>query len=488
MISKTLRAAFIGTLFFSTILAINSTGLSPIFAQDKEASEEKEKPKQVHIEHLEGSVKNGGGKPIADVEIKIQCSQYDYETEKWSKPQKWETKTDSSGKYKVEIDSEFPSDGTNLTVRATKEGYIVGKKDEWLDDSFKGKIKVLVLKRGIAITGKVIAPDGSGDAPESAVVRIGQKASSNWQDYNKLFEKKVECDAEGEFKLVAPEGEKFILVATAENYSAVEKRIEIPNRKTEDQTETHELENVELKRGAKITGVFLDRDGLPKAGVVIRAKRDITIESRNNIGSVSAWAKTDVEGYFELTPQLGKCVITTTERGRVKGEQIETDGDLPRMTPFKLTVREDEESVDIELQEAQVFTIRGRISSKDDERHLKNIQMIYGPEGEGQESVEVDDDGNYEFKEIAETPGTIFVFGSERGGYYMARITTESLKKHRDVLGSSSHRSSQAFRYKGFTYDIDDLNFDLKFHGSNESNGSSWADFVDWYFYGNEND
>ena len=184
---------------------------------------------------------------------------------------KWEGEFEN-GEFQFDVDGPISfNEMTYIHSQVKAEGFIeLGQNGSGYEQlvAFKGKFSAVKLVRAIKITGKVVLPDGQSD--EELVdpkLLVAKKMSSFMPDYNKWFQASVSMNPDGSFEQLVPENCNLQLTASSGNAAALQKQFKIP--KAESAEDVHDLGELKLKEGTRVSGVVLDRDSEPVEGQVV---------------------------------------------------------------------------------------------------------------------------------------------------------------------------------------------------------------------------
>ncbi|MFZ2491382.1 MAG: carboxypeptidase-like regulatory domain-containing protein, partial [Thermoanaerobaculia bacterium] len=251
-----------------------------------------------------------------------------------------------------------PAGVVSIVVNAP--GYVSGRSGSVTLEEGKSIENVEVeLDRGVRLTGRVTAPDGSGVA--NAYVReMGQRSVTP----TAVMTPSATTDGNGEYAIEAIEpGEKMLEFAHRE-YATVQKAVKLSDRETRL--------DVQFEGGAAAAGVVVNDSGSPVAGAVVRA-------AGGGFGQV----QTETDGSFRFTQlRPGRYTFTASGAGLAPGTV--RDVDVPSAQPIRITM-------------PAGSTIYGRVSGATPAELQRTTVMVSQNFGSG--SL-VDASGNYRLQGV----------------------------------------------------------------------------------------
>jgi hypothetical protein len=423
------------------------------------------------LTHLEGKTVSANGSPLADVLVHFNCHIYKRPGQA-QRNLRWSAQSGEDGNFKVDVSDEKLPNNTAffLSIEYSKDDYAGNKSTKWTDGAktFDGKLPDITIKREIVATGTLAPPKGPETEPiENARLAIGMKVGNSW-NFDDAMENMIHCDNEGSFEFSVPEDSNLFVLIQADNYPLCWRKISIPAMVDEEQV--HDVGEISLNSGTKISGVVLDQDRVPRANAIVSISQQL--KKIGNLKKTIVYAQTDVEGFFELPPRVGKCVVAVVASGVIDGEEIKSEGGLLPIKPMTFDFDENQESVEIELIESPVYKISGTANWADgNDQNKATPKIMFRLDGlhERNQEVTLDAEGNFEFEALEGLAGRIWVVGGNsphdpgEDGNIEGRLTTESLKQNRGVWDPGADRIGNSFEFTGFERDVSNIEIDLFF-------------------------
>lgn len=461
------------TLQTIILLALFCFNLGNSVAQDNEGT--------TSFNEITGKVLDSRGKPVEKFSVTIIV--YDYKEGGWNKQpktvKKWEGEFEN-GEFQFDVDGPISfNEMTYIHSQVKAEGFIeLGQNGSGFEQlgAFKGKFSAVKLVRAIKITGKVVLPDGQSD--EELVdpkLQVAKKMSSFMPDYNKWFQASVSMNPDGSFEQLVPENCNLQLTASSGNAAALQKQFKIP--KAESAEDVHDLGELKLKEGTRVSGVVLDRDSEPVEGQVVLIRQKI-----NKNGYMQSYidghAVSDSEGKFELPPREGKCDISLVETAVVRKEVVKTKGDLLIAKPVSVTLKAGTPADDVEIRESKTWKIHGVVKY---EKEKPSINFYNG--SQSQNKILLGDDGSFEARVIDGAESSyLIIYGSSGSEIEMALLSRDSRKEFGKHFSTSLESETQYFQFKKVTSDIGPLEFRMVKYLPDER--TMMEQIFDWYYFG----
>jgi hypothetical protein len=452
------------------LLALICIASSTAFSQDNDVATSE-------FTRISGKVVDSSNKPIEKFKVNIVI--YDYTEGGWSVSPKQIAKWDGefeNGEFSFDVETPFEvREKTYISSSITAEGYLnTNRNNGWVQvRSFNGKIKTTKLSQAVKVRGQVVLPDDhADDHPILPKVYVTKKMTGFSPDWNNRFQTYANVGEDGKFEMTVPENCQLVVSAYASNAATTTEEFKIP--KSQSKEDAEEIGEIKLKPGVSLSGVVLDRDGNPVEGQIVQIQHSIA-HSRFISSTVYGHARSDANGKFTLPPRLGKCEISLTEQGTIGEVRTKAKGDVLMAKPIKLSLKEGVTPDAIEIKEGKTWKIHGTISYEGDKPSF-NYSFGSG----GQKEVELDSDGHFEFEVVDGVTPWIMMYKSGDGEIYMAKMSTNSLRKFRKHFSGSPEDNAQFFQLKKVSEDIGPLEFRMVKHIPETR--TMMEMFSDWYF------
>ena len=329
------------------------------------------------LARVAGKVEGSLGEPIAGATVKVSLISYPKTKDGTNEKLKtFDVESGEDGRFEVQCDQVVPPDcQLRVHVRAVTAAHIGDEKwrtwdGEVVENSFD--IGALKLKRGLRVTGRVVAPTQNSQQPINPIVQVSKIESTTDKGDNSYFYINVACDKDGTFELMVPENCRLALSLVAENYApAFEQRT--VNRKSvsaNEEIETLDLGDFKLRAGVSIVGTVKNRDGTPVAGAVVA----IIQSGPDNLGANSelvSSTKTDREGKYRLPQHWGKSTVTVVKNARTRRivnghyQGLKADGEVPLFDLVDVNLEGKTGEHELNLVEAESVAISGKIRMED---------------------------------------------------------------------------------------------------------------------------
>jgi len=366
---------------------------------------------------------------------------------------------------------------TYVSLRIESVGFLdLGNNGYTALATMKGTFATTKLYRGIKVKGKVVMPDSQSDeAIVEPKVILSKQMSMLRPDYNNRFHAAVQIEEDGSFEKTVPESCKLVVTASSANAAAFHKVFKIPKADTSDSE--HELGEIKLTEGVKISGTVVNRDGKPVEGQVVQILHQVK-GSPYMQNQVYGHDISDAEGKFELPPRAGRCTISLVAQANINNKLVKPKGKLLLTKPISLRLKVGQPTEEIEIRESKTWKIHGIVNFQGDKPNLNH----YDTGTQSQAMVEVDDDGRFEYEVVDGISPYIIIYQSTGSGMNMARLTNKSVKEHGKHFGGSPGTEGQAFQLKKVKSDIGPLEFELVKHIPDPR--TTFEQFFDWYYFG----
>ena len=371
------------------------------------ANEQTPSPEFKNLKRVVGKIEGSSGEPIEDAAVKVSLFSH-LEDGTYKKLRSYEVKSGKDGRFEVQCDQVVPPNRQlQLSVQASSDLHIRNQvlRSEIENSDFD--IGILKLKRGMRITGRVVAPVKNSQQPIDPIVQISKIESTGEESDNSFFCTSLACDADGTFELMVPESCRLLLTLAAENYAPAFEHRTVNGKSVSDnkEIETLDLGDFKLRTGVSIVGTAKKRDGTHVAGAVVVI---IQFES-DSLGAddfLISSTKTDQKGKFRLPPHVGRCLVSVVEhastRKIVNGicQGLNADGVVPLFDFVEVNLEGKTGEHELNLVEAESVAIRG-VTRLEDGTPLAGAKVVYGYNLSGEPLntgvVYSDKQGKYEF-------------------------------------------------------------------------------------------
>ncbi|QEG20496.1 hypothetical protein [Mariniblastus fucicola] len=438
--------------------------------------------KTTDFTEVKGQVVDSSGKPIEAFKITVNI--YDYTKNGWSSiPESranWEGEFED-GKFSFDMENSIEVNvKTYVSRNVSAKGYLELNQNRGFTplSTFTGDFGKIKLVRGIKIKGKVVMPDAQSDEKLAAPkVFIAKKMSSLMPDYNNLFQRYCTVKEDGTFEATVIENSKLLVTASSDNAAATHKEFKI--RKPESDDDVQDLGEIKLQDGVTASGVVLNRDGEPVEGQIVRIQQKMS-QSRIAQNMVYGHAVSDADGKFTLPPRAGDCRISLVNKAAIDNKLVEVKGKLLLAKPFAITLEFGQPVAEIEIREGKVRKIHGVINFEGDKPNLS-----YSGMDSNQSEVKLNSDGSFEFEVVDGIKPWLMINKHDGEQWYMARLSTESLRQFRDRFSGAPENNAQFFQFNEVDSDIGPLEFDMVKHVALEQRSVS-DQIVDWLLFGSD--
>ncbi|MBN1507119.1 MAG: carboxypeptidase regulatory-like domain-containing protein [Sedimentisphaerales bacterium] len=258
-----------------------------------------------------GVVRDSEGKPVVGAAVTVLPGRPD------------EALSDSSGRYELVWDpSQWGERDTTFCLLVRHPQRNLAAAVEMGAETQTINVK---LEPGVALGGKVVAPDGQGIAGARIMPML---RVSNWGA--PMTRERVQAEPDGSFTLAAlPRDQRYGINASADGYGSATSDVEADRM----QGERLDLEPLTLPvANLSISGEVVDADGNPMAGVRLDGYGQ---EQPDRVS-----AQTDDEGRFTIdgvcAGRINLRVDATREDKRLSGRMVTEGG----MTGVRIVVRE----------------------------------------------------------------------------------------------------------------------------------------------------
>lgn len=299
-------------------------------------------------------------------------------------------KTDSEGRFTME----------NLapgltTLKATKDGFLQGKKMIFVRDDIKNEEVVIELTEGGTVKGKVVS-DASGEVvPAAEVTFTGQ---GFLQDLIPFFKDKAVSDSSGDFVYEnVPPGSRTIKISAEDFSDKLVENIQV------SEGETVDLGEIRLTSGGGIQGIVIGEDAEPMEGAVIFSVGPGGMKQ----------ADTDSEGEYEisgLTPGSYQVTMLTDQSGMMMG--------MVGKTEEKQAEVKEGEFTEVNFILTPGYNLFGQVTRQGEPATdvmigYNSVDPLKPPKGGG--SISVDDEGKYKITELDPGMYQIMVYATGAG-------------------------------------------------------------------------
>lgn len=321
-----------------------------------------EEPVQKHAPTLiKGKVVDQDGAAVEGAVVGIKLTAFDGASRDWTDLLDQKLTSDENGEFRIPVEKSVAekvdlylnwSIGSEVHFR--RNFHSNGDK-LWREIVELGP---LTITKGVRVTGQLISPDSDVELRDPVVNFVATTPGIS------TFYRSGNCDDEGRFSCVVPDGCKLKIATAAGNFafSESEHKIEAPAGGGADEIPHVDLGELPLKRGVSVVGSATLRNGRPASGIVVA----IVEGNEKGLLHISS-AKTDSKGKFELPPHLGKCRIYVLKSCRTRSvkngetETLKSDGDVPFFDPVDLDLDGKGPELTVDLEETESLTVSGFI-------------------------------------------------------------------------------------------------------------------------------
>ena len=259
------------------------------------------------------------------------------------------------------------------------------------------KIRKIHLQPGKIINGRVIPPTSSTgvklENPAIVVRPIGTLPSHKW------LGETVKCKSDGRFSVMVARDVRVSIQATADNFAGTGLEV---------QPKVRDLDDISLQVGTKLKGKLLDREGHPVAGVFVHSDTENKSYNFGNGSNAnfkyqprfSRHCKTNVNGEFELQPQVG--AVRVSLRPVIfdfdSWKKSVSDRVPPVVIPLQIDLRDSDKVRLINLKEAKTVRASGKIRWPDGSPAVgleAQVNLMIGSSGINVYSTKTDKNGIY---------------------------------------------------------------------------------------------
>ena len=345
-------------------------------------------------------------------------------------------KTDGEGKYLVNISElENGQDIWSIHGKAIAENRPSAPFAKTIGKGTKPTLTIRTIRfqPGKTIVGRVIPPASSANLklknPVISVRPIGMLPSHKWVGET------VECDSDGRFSVMVARDVRVSIQATADNFAGTGLEV---------QPQVRDLKDIQLQAGKKLKGKLLDRDGRPVAGVLVYSDTDYDDNRFFWNGSNEAYeyrqhfsrhCKTNINGEFELEPQIGKVRVSL--RSSIyefqSHKNVTSDRVPPVVIPLQIDLAEFGLAQAFNLKEAKTVRASGAIHWPDGSPAIgleAKVNLMIGSSGIDIFSTMTDKNGNYTVLIPENIQSSISVCGATDSSnqWLFAKASTKSEK------------------------------------------------------------
>jgi hypothetical protein len=423
---------------------------------------------EVSISELVGEVVSSGGKPVDEAKVKIQILDYsNFKEGVNDKPVtigSWEVQT-KKGRFHIEAKKTFVAkDRVGLILDVEAKGYLPFNTfvagEQW--KGFDGQLEKVKLKQAVKVVGKIVPP-ASASGTQLHRPRFEVHEPDGWIHKEQRFHVWKECETDGSFEFLVPEGIKLDLIASSDNFAPLKTDFRVQQSDVSPpEISEHKLGNLHLQNGVVVSGRVLDNEGEPVAGQVVQISQSFNL-ANSTTADVEAFAVTNEEGKYELPPRWGECTIFLAKEGKAAEQKVKTKGPLLTAKPIKLTLdRKKNAEREVEIKEVSTRRIFGRVVLEDGSPgNAASIAYLGSEQGMSyfSEHFDVDEKGEFEMETIE---GTTFQFlvvspSEDEHTYYDAKLSDASMSKFREHLEGEQGRAGQTFKLTAKTDDVGPL-------------------------------
>ena len=259
------------------------------------------------------------------------------------------------------------------------------------------KIRKIHLQPGKIINGRVIPPTSSTgvklENPAIVVRPIGTLPSHKW------LGETVKCKSDGRFSVMVARDVRVSIQATADNFAGTGLEV---------QPKVRDLDDIPLQAGTKLKSKLLDREGRPVAGVFVHSDTENKSYNFGNGSNAnfkyqprfSRHCKTNVNGEFELQPQVG--AVRVSLRPVIfdfdSWKKSVSDRVPPVVIPLQIDLRDSDKVRLINLKEAKTVRASGKIRWPDGSPAVgleAQVNLMIGSSGINVYSTKTDKNGIY---------------------------------------------------------------------------------------------
>ena len=457
-----IRRSFAIVAILVTWTACNSVAAGLLPQEDLDSKIE------VSISELVGEVVSSGGKPVDEAKVKIQILDYsNFKEGVDDKPVtigSWEVRTEK-GRFQIEAKKTFVAqDRVGLILDVEAKGYLPFKTyvagQQW--KGFDGQLEKVKLKQAVKVVGKIVPPASSAGT-ELQRPRFEVHEPRGLIHKEQRFHARKECETDGSFEFLVPEGIKLDLIASSDNFAPLKTDFRVQQSDVSaPKMSEHKIGNLHLQNGVVVSGRVLDREGEPVAGQVVQISQYFDLGNSTTAG-VEAFAVTDDDGKYELPPRQGECNIFLAKQGKVGDQSVKTKGPLLTAKPIKLTLdRKKNADMEVDIKEASTRRIFGRVVLEDGSPgNAASISYLGSEQGMRYFSkrFDVGEKGEFEMETIEGTSFQFTVVSSskDKDTYYDAKLSAASMSKFREHLDGEQGRAGQFFKLTAKADDVGPL-------------------------------
>lgn len=347
----------------------NSPVAAPLDAKTRsQANNEKSKLHPQPITYTGKVVDQKTGQPIAGatVEAKLMFNP-DPKVKKLTPLRTTTQKTDEQGKFHFTLSSkEVEKKQFYLTVEIHHPQYEFKRKSLFLKNlAYRNPpyFSTIKLFPGKAISAVVLQPDGT-PAVNTQVIVYSKSTLKNARTASLLYS---QTDKNGRFKVIMATPGDGVVWVIPKNFSVLTHRIG---------DQRGDIGLLKLQKGTRLRGQVLDLAGKPVENVAVNLRRsgdgsaaDEFLEANSSLNAIGLVAKTDKDGFFELTPMppgtywmvVDTFVFDATQDRAMLNERQRRHAFLP----LEVTIREGQPNDLIKIHAAPHVLVRGHTFFKD---------------------------------------------------------------------------------------------------------------------------